>query len=242
VRDVGQRTASGAVRLLRYRFDTIHQVSRHFHVATGRVVLFYPGLLTLRPGEPVLLDVTFISSEQHCPVRGLVIGKEGGTQYVGWWLEFAAHGLVGSLQSATANPKRRQRRFPADVVVNIDRQEGMPVVGKLADVGNGGGRIVGVTVRAAVGETVRLSMFSDEPDSPVLAARVAWARGSELGVEFIKRSSAERTAIVALVDEVRQKLAAAYEVAHPSFCLCTDGKAVVEPPLPRSTHRQTGSH
>src|SRR3954463_9660837 len=111
---------TGPVRLLRYRFDSVEQASRHFHVVSGRVVLFYPSLLALRPGEPVLLYVSFINSEQHCRVSGVVIGKDAGGPYAGAWLEFAAHGIVESLQNAVASGKRRQRRYPTDIVINVE--------------------------------------------------------------------------------------------------------------------------
>lgn len=92
--------------LPRYRFDSTEQVSRHFRLATGRVVLFYPAALPLRYGEPVILDVTFGASDQHCPLRGTVLAKESASQSVGLWLEFAAHGLVASLRSAGVSLRR----------------------------------------------------------------------------------------------------------------------------------------
>src|SRR4051794_31632531 len=124
----GQRTRlAGGVRLLRYRFDSVPQVSRHFHVASGRVLAFYPCLLPLSAGEPVLLDVSFLVSDEHCSLRGSVVGKENGSQYVGWWLELSAHGVVSSLKDMSAGTKRRQRRFPTDALINLERGEGMPV-------------------------------------------------------------------------------------------------------------------
>ncbi|HUJ25324.1 MAG TPA: hypothetical protein VLW85_04845 [Myxococcales bacterium] len=79
---------TGPLRLLRYRFDTLEQVSRHFHLVNGRVVLFYPGLALLKSGEPVLLEVAFLASEHCCEVRGTVMGKEKGGRHAGWWLQF----------------------------------------------------------------------------------------------------------------------------------------------------------
>src|SRR3954469_20928014 len=103
---VVQRTPpASSLRLLRYQFDSVAQVSRDFHLSNGRVVLFFPSLHQLTPGEPLLLDVSFLDSDQHCPLRGTVLGKEGSTtQYLGWWLEFTAHGLVSSLRNTLATP------------------------------------------------------------------------------------------------------------------------------------------
>jgi hypothetical protein len=236
----GQATQPAApVRLLRYRFDSVDQVSRHFHVAGGRVVMFYPCLLPLRPGEPVLLYVTFMNSEQHCRLAGVVIGRDAGGQYAGAWLEFAAYGIVAGLQSATT-PKRLQRRFPTDTVINLERPDGLRVVAKLIDVGLGGGRMSGTSVRVTPGDNVRLSLFSRDTGTPVIGARVAWARPQEIGIEFNSPFPAERAAIAALTAEARQNLANAYEATHPTFCRCkTD--TVAEPPLPRPPHRQTAS-
>ena len=241
MRGAGERTHSGSVRLLRYRFNSTIQVSRHFHVTTGRVVLFYPTPLALRPGEPVILDVTFADSEQDCAVRGAVIGKEAGNQYVGWWLEFAAHGLVASLQTATTRPKRRQRRFPTEVVVNVERPEAVPFVAKLVDVSLNGGRITGLSLKPSVGEQIRLSLFSRDSGLPGISGRIAWTRGGDLGIGFKQPAPIERATIRSLVNDAREHLLAAYEASHPSFCRCAEGYTVLEPPLPRVAHRQTGS-
>jgi len=227
--------------LLRYRFDSVDQVSRHFHVAAGRVVFFFPTLLQLQPGDPVILEVTFTASEQTCSVQGSVIGTEAGTS-IGWWLEFTAHRLVSGLQSAAAAPKRHHRRFPVEVLVNVDRAEGMPVIAKLVDVSTGGARLAGLSLRAAVGDTVRLSTFSNESGRrPLAAAHVSWIRNGEAGLEFRRPQPSERAAIAALVEQARQKLASAYEVSHPAACKCVEGHAVLEPPMPRSVYRQVQS-
>ena len=230
------------VRLLRYRFDTVEQVPRHFHVVPGGVLLFYPCLLALVPGEPLLLDVSFIASDQHCPLRGKVVGKETSGQYAGAWLAFPAAGLVNSLRSAAATPKRQQRRFPADVVVNVERDQGMPVVSRLLDVGAGGARLARGAISALPGDRVQLSLFSRDTGGPVVRATVAWIHGSDIGVEFQKPSPSERAAIALLVGEAREKLVDAYEATHPTFCRCLDGERAAEPALPQLTHRQTGSH
>src|SRR2546423_3034136 len=102
---VGPRKPSYSARLLKYRFGSIEQVTRHFHVTPGRVVLFYPTLATLTPGEQVILCVTFVESDQECILRGTVLGKELDSHF-GWWLEFSAHSVVSSLRSPAASPKR----------------------------------------------------------------------------------------------------------------------------------------
>ena len=207
----------------------------------GRVVLFYPGLSLLRPGEPVRLEVAFIASEHHCEVRGTVMGKEEGGRHLGCWLEFPAHGLVGSLRSAMAASKRRQRRFPAETVVNIERGGRVPVLGKLVDVGLGGGRVGGVSMQAATGEPVRLLLFRRDLATHELRARVAWIRGSEMGFAFGRSSPAEERAIVALVREARRRAELAHEATHPQSCACLLRNTVDEPPVPRTAYRQASA-
>ncbi len=237
----GQRTRPAtSVRPLRYRFDSADQVSRHFHVAGGRVMLFYPCLLPMAAGEPVLLDVTFVTSEHHCPLRGAVVSRESGSQYVGVWLEFSAHDLVAKLKSETALPKRRHRRFATDLVVNVEQGEGMPVVGKLVDIGFGGARIAGVSMKTRPGDRHRLSLFARDSGAPRIDARTSWTHGAEIGVEFIRPPPTQRTAIAALVNDASRRLAEAYEATHPPFCRCLDGNAVAEPPVPRSSRPLAG--
>ena len=79
------------------------------------------------------------------------------------------------------------------------------------------------------------------PDVFDIAARVAWARGSEIGVQFVKLSHWARVMIAELIEASHRSLADTFEATHPRFCHCLEGSAVAEPPLPRSAHRQTGS-
>src|SRR5262249_37568399 len=108
----------------------------------------------------------------------------------------------------------------------------------LVDVGISGARISGITTSAAVGEKLRLTLFSRGRGALVIAARVAWARPPEVGVEFIRPSPVERLTIAALIEEARQRLATASEVAPPSFCRCLEDNVVGEPPLPRAAYRE----
>ncbi len=237
---VRQRTLPpGSVRLLRYRFESAEQVHHHFHVVQGKVVLFYPCVLSLRPGDPVLLDVTSASSEQHCSLRATVIGSESGGGHSGSWLNLVATTAL-AVRGALLHPKRRQRRFPTDLLVTVAHRAGMPVVGKLIDVSLGGGRISGISINVTTGDRLHLSVVAQQTAVLDITARAAWVRGSDIGVEF-KPSPGTRGALAELIEASRQALAQAYEATHPSFCQCLDGKAVADPPLPRSVHRQTGS-
>lgn len=227
------------MRLLRYRFDSPRQIPPHFHPVNGRMLLFYPSLLALRPGVPVILDVSFIASDQHCVVRGAAIGREAGNAYAGSWLEFGA-GIASSLRAATVHARRRQRRFPVETLVHVERGRGLPEMARLVDVGLGGGRLRGLSRKVAAGDRLRFSLPSGEPAALEVPVRVAWVRGAELGFEFDHASRAERSAIGALVEEARHKLSGAYEATHPTFCRCGDGEPVPEPPLPRSVHRTAG--
>jgi hypothetical protein len=236
---IGQQSRSP--RLLRYRFDATAQIARHFHVAAGRVVLFYPTLLPLEPGEPVILEVAFTRSEQRCILQGSVLAREATSPHASW-LEFSAQGVVGGLRSAAAIPKRRHRRFPTDVVVHIERIAGLPLISRLVDVCAGGGRLAGASFTPSAGERLRLGLYSGVEGRPAkVEAQVAWARAGEIGIRFPRPSLAERLSIAGLVEGVRRNLIAAYEAAHPGICKCTEGRAVVEPALPRSALHQAAA-
>jgi hypothetical protein len=228
--------------VLRYRFDSAEQVARHFHVAADRVVLFFPSPQALSAGESVILEVAFKSSDQHCMLRGHVLGKDAVIQPPGWWLEFSARGLVSGLRAASVAPKRRQRRFPTQALVNVELPEGVSLVARLSDVCASGARMVSAALHCAKGDRLRIALYSGNalPTSSV-AAVAAWVRGSEVGIQFQPASGLERRAIDALVDDARQGVLAAYEFAHPAICECMNGGAVIEPPLPRSAHRRTES-
>lgn len=232
---------SSSVRLLRYRFDTVAQVSRHFHLTSGRVLLFFPALAPLSPGQPVLLHATFPNSDQQCIVRGAVFGKDLSGQFAGCWLEFTAQSVVSSLRSTLATPKRRLLRFPTEVLVSVERPEGMPLLGKLVDVGMGGARIARVGARTTAAQNVRLSFFARGSGARTITARVAWVHGPEIGVEFVRPTPSERTVIAALAEDARQRLADADEAVHPMICRCLEDSAVAEPPLPRAALRLIAS-
>jgi hypothetical protein len=229
-----QQSESRSPRLLRYRFDSSEQVARHFHAAAGRVVLFYPTLLRLEAGEPVILEVAFARSEQRCILQGSVLAPESAAPYASW-LAFSAQGVVAGLRSAAAIPKRGHRRFPTDLVIELRPAAGPPFVSKLLDVSAGGGRLAGSSFTPSTGERVQLGFYSSvDRMSVTVAAEVAWARAGEVGIRFPHPSPAERLNIAGLVERFRKNLLSAHEAAHPGICKCMEGRAVVEPPLPRS--------
>lgn len=217
-------------------FDSPDQVRRHFHVFSGRVVVFFPSALPVRQGEPVVLDVSFTASDQHCVLRGNALALGAG-EALGSWLEFSAHGLVAGLESAAATAKRRHRRFPTNLFGSVERAGGMPAVCRVLDVAMGGARLSGVSFQPRVGEPLGLALFGSE--SGKASGEIAWVRGREVGVRFVRHVAAQRFAVSTLVDVARQHLAEAVEVAHPAVCRCTQGAALVEPALPRSAYRST---
>lgn len=231
-----QQRHAGPARLLRYRFDSGQQVRHHFHASGGRAVLFYPAPVPLQPGEPVILDVGFTASDQHCAVRGSVLGCEIGGG--GSWLEFGGSGVASDLTRAAAARLRRHRRFLSGTVLRVRCGDDGPVMARLVDVSLGGARVAGATFNSLPGEKVWLSALSAAAAPAVIAGRMAWSRGNEAGVEFSHLSPVNRAAVAALVDEARQRAGAAHEALHPVICRCAQGDAPFEPPLPRVLYRQ----
>jgi hypothetical protein len=222
--------------ILRYRFDGADQLRRHFHSIDGSVLFFYPANLKLAQGEPVLLEIGFTNSDQHCALRGNLHSREAGA-FRGCWIEFSMAGLVEGLHAASLSPKRTFRRFAMDLVVQAERTEGMPVVCRLLDAGMGGARIAGLPGRTQPGDELSLSLFGSGA-LRLGRIRVVWTRQGESGVQFLKNGAAARAAIAHLVSSAQAQRQATAEQHHPAACACTRGGDVAAPPIPRAVYRR----
>lgn len=233
------RRDENAARLLRLRFETIDQVRRHFYPVGGRSLVFFPAVLGVRQSESVVLDVSFAGSDQHCLLRGVTMAP-AESDSLGRWLEFPGDSVVATLYSAAQSARRKNRRHPTDLLASVKRGDDVPSACRILDVGMGGARLSGAPFTAQPGEMVRLSPFGPGALSGP-GAQVIWTRGSELGVRFSGVGTIQRTAVAALVELSRKHSELALEVPHSRICRCAEGGPVVDPPLPPSVRRSTGS-
>jgi hypothetical protein len=224
-------------RLMRYRFDTVGQARQHVHVREGRQLLFFPApSLGIRDGEPVLLEVSFTTSEQTLIVRGEVHSLETGNLR-GAWLELYGIRLFEGMQIACGFPRRAHRRLPSDTLVRAE-QPGRPApasMARLADVSAGGARIVSAGEGWSVGGAILITEMSGGPS---LRGKVIRARGGEVAIHFQHSDATTRRNAIRLFEEAVQRWNAAGDTRHPAACGCSRGGALYEPLFPRAAHRR----
>ena len=233
------RRDENAARILKLRFESVDQVRRHVYPLDGRSLIFFPAVLGVRQSEAVVLDVSFGSSDQHCLLRGVTLPATEADS-LGRWLEFAGDGVVAGLFNATQSARRRNRRYPTDLLASVLRQDGLTSACRILDLGLGGARLSGAPFNAHAAEIVRLSPFGPGAISGP-GAQVIWIRGSEIGVRFTGIGALQRTAVATLVELARKQSEMAIEVPHARICRCSQGGPVGDPPLPPSIRRSKAS-
>ena len=220
------RPASPSIRFLRYQFDSAAQLRRHCRLIDGRVFLFFPDARpTPAPRSRALLEICFTGSTQQVALPAVVHSHEL-EGIPGAWLELRALSLVAGLQSAISLPKRGPRRLALDQLAWVTHAGGPVLACPVLDISKGGARLWGVPGAVpAAGEQLRMRM----PNAPTLVARIAWARGSEVGVAFAPESLRAAAEVYAHVEDL---WAAARFARHFPSCACTEGREAIDPPAP----------
>jgi hypothetical protein len=214
---------------LRYRFENVDQVRRHFHVHGDRVWFFYPSNEPLL-GEKsrVALEVGFHGSDQVCTIHGLArVGEERAS---GVWLEFTSPGVIRSLEEAVHWPKRRLRRVATNLLVNVSRAPTVAHLARLVDVSVGSARLGDTSV--SEGDHVWLRVLGAVPQMPgeLGPARVTWTRPGEAGVRFLNSAMA-RAIIMGVVQRAEDLWESTRAVSHALTCQCRSTGMVHEPRL-----------
>lgn len=223
-------TRNGAA-LLRYRFDDSAQLSRHLHLAEGRIVFFYGDRNAgLQGAGPVALEIGIGQEREVGTLRGSVLARvEGNTG--GAWLQFPDVRLFRKLQDGSVNlTSRRQRRLACDLMVEI-RHAGQPCLGRLLDISLEGAKIIGVpNLRGNAPIFARLAAPERGWPSTLGVAKVVRTSGSEVGVQFNRDDESSRAATGRLYELVQASWAAARDIKHSPLC-CQQGR-LLEPPFP----------
>jgi hypothetical protein len=220
---------------LRYRFDHLDQARAHV-VRAGEHSLFFfrhPRLF-IEPGSSVQMEWTFQNAEPARMLHGTVVEN---VDRCGVWMELFDTRPLRELRQL--HNIRRYRRMATDLPVQIE-QRGELREGRLLDVSAGGARISDAAGMAR-GDLVELRLPSrDEPGlfHELGNAYVAWADGTEMGVQFDRLDSVARAAVTELVRSVADGWASALESRHPSWCCVEAGP--IEVPLPESFVRIAG--
>ncbi len=213
-------------RFFRYQFDNAAQLRRHCRLVDGRVLLFFPEERpALAPGSRALIELCLSGSEQQVALPALVRSRELYRK-PGTWLELRALSVVAGLQSAVAEPRRTERRLAFDQLAWVNHEGGPVLACPVLDLSRSGARLWGVPGGTpAPGETLRVRL----QHSTTMIARIAWAHGREVGIEF-----AEESLPVAgqLYDRVEAQWSAARFARHDPSCTCTGGGEPLDPPSP----------
>ncbi len=221
--------------LLRQRFGTPEEMTRHLHAIDNHALLFFRSAnLALPGGAKVLLDVSFTATEQQLALRGQVLGAVEEGALKGLWLEFPDTRLS---RRASALRDRKQRRLACDAVVQI-RLDDHPHLGRLTDLSLGGARLAGCS-GVQEGDEVELRIISDNAGWPSELGRAEVIRlgPTEVGARFLRAESASRMAITRLFAALQESWNAAPQVDHPA--ICCKGGPLLEPPLPRLKGRSS---
>ena len=220
---------------LRYRFDHLDQARAHV-VRAGEHSLFFfrHPRLSLQPGSSVQMEWTFQNAEPARMLHGVAVEN---VDRCGVWMELFDTRPLRELR--TLHNSRRYRRMATDLPMQVERS-GEIQEGRLLDVSAGGARIAG-PLGVARGDLIQLRL--PPPDGEGLfqdlgSAYVAWAEGTEMGVQFDRLDSMARAAVTELVRSVAEGWASALESRHPSWC-CVDA-GPIEVPLPETFVRAAG--
>jgi hypothetical protein len=221
--------------MLRYRFGHQTQMQNHFHVMEGRMLFFWRDPRTLlQGGNRVVVEFSFLNSEQVISLRGSVLARIEGDNS-GLWIEFPDSRTAKKLdQGPAALANRKQRRLGCDLMVEL-RVDGMPVLGRLVDVSMGGGRVAGARgLRPGSLAVVRL--MTPEEGFPAIIGHADVVRSEgDFGIRFLRSDAGTRQASAKLFQAVQAAWSQAPELQHPSVC-CQNGH-VLEPPLPHMKNR-----
>ena len=172
-----RRLEEGKAALLRHRFDDIEQLRRHLHMVDSSTLLFYRDpTLTLQTGSPVLVEITFQSSEQTRVLRASVLARAEGQ---GLWLEIPNTRFARDVHDHGILP-RRGRRLGTDELVRMKRSTGSEYTVRLLDLSIGGARIGGgLPPTLGKGQTVGISIAAPEAGRAPEITRgrvVMWSR------------------------------------------------------------------
>jgi hypothetical protein len=222
-------------RLIRYRFDTVGQARQHVHVREGRQLLFFPDpFLDIRDGQPVMLEVSFTTSEQTLIVRGEVHSLETGALR-GAWLELYGIRVFEGMQIACGFPRRTHPRLPSDILVRAEQPDRPASMARLADVSAGGARIVAAGGKWCEGQEI---LITEMAGGPPLRGKVIRTRDGEVAIHFQRSDATTRRNAIRLFEQAVQRWSVARDTRHPAACGCSRGGALYEPLFPRAAQRR----
>ena len=203
--------------MIRYRFDTIDQLSRHLRVIDHAVLLFVRGSSHPARGTKVLLEIQVKANSGRTVVRSEVVARSEGA-LPGTWLQLSESRLVQRLRERDALVGRHDPRRCVDQPVLLARESGTQM-GHMLDVSTGGLRVKGGGLR--VGEEVQVQLMGARRSGSALGgARVERVDRSGAGLRFVQNTPDLKTYLHG-IDEAWSR---AQQIEHqPGCCRCCGG-------------------
>jgi PilZ domain len=215
---------------LRYRFTNVKDARAHLHESGGRSLFFIPNeKLRFLPDAPVCVAFSFETGDVPRLLHGRAAGSVEGS---GTWIELED---TRPLRDLAAEAARRSVRTGCDAPVEI-RSEHRIGCGHMVDLSAGGARLAGVGGFGA-GDRIELRLLSADGLTfhDLSYARVVWAGGGQIGVEFDRSDIVGRHAVTRFIAANDELWARSWEVLHPpSGC---DDECEVHPPPPHRDQR-----
>ena len=216
--------------LLRYRFRSIGQLSRHLHAAGGRTLFFYrapPVELLFR--DRVFMEIVLEDSDQSMLLRGSVLSTVSDPTR-GIWLEFAETELCRTV-AGSGVVGRKQRRLGCEAMVEL-QQNDVRIVGMMVDVSMGGAWIVDAAAGLDTDIAVQVRVLGAAPSWPreIGLAQLIRAEGGNVAIRFLRSDPKTRVAAMRLFAAVQEQWARASESSHPPVCCVGDVQLDPAPP------------
>lgn len=219
--------------MLRVRFDTFDQLSRHLHVVGNAALLFLRDQKAARaPYGRVLLEVDVSETRQRAVVRGEVVVRAEGS-VPGGWLQIADTRLARRVREGGGFGARRSHRVAADQMLQLRCDGGAQFVVGLLDVSEEGARVRGAPGLAA-GQGCTVSVLGARPLHATLGkATVMRATAGEAALRFAEPGNPD---VARYVQSLRDAWAHAREIEHLPGCCTHRGALDPLPPKIRGHH------
>ena len=215
--------------MIRYRFDTVDQLSRHLRVVDHAVLLFVRGSNHPARGTKVLLEIQVKANSGRTVVRSEVVARADGA-VPGTWLQLSESRLVQRLRERDALVGRHDPRRCVEQPVLLTAPGGTAQLGQMLDVSSGGLRVKGGGLR--VGEEVQVQLMGARRSGSALGgARVERVDRSGAGLKFAQKTP-DLKAYLHGLDEAWSK---AQQIEHLPGC-CAGG-SLLDPVPPRIARR-----
>lgn len=204
-----------AASRLRYVFDRIDQVARHFRTdGTHARIQFVDGGPSLDARRPVFLEVALRGTARRCYVRGLVGEPVPG----GMWLEFDPDASAKTVKLLNAPGRRRGVRVPIDLPARV-WTGGAFVSAHIVDLSQAGARLSGLAGKVAIGDDVIVAVAGAALGAPIALGNALVVRGGDdVGVKFTTREVTVRAALERVIATLQNEWKSVREASHPFGC------------------------